>query len=563
MNPALKRILLSRVEYPLDIISNSVLSLGTTRLSRTHTSPLARIHESAASAEADINSDQNGKLSGSQWGSLVGTSGLNPNNLVSNPDFASGTTGWTFGSWWGVVDGKATRSGAVSSTNINQSMTIISGHKYYIRFEASGTPQILISPFEGSYTLRSVGTNSIIFTASGNATSYAMFGYNTVSMTLDNIIVVDLTDKHPEKTATMTDAQLKTWADANISFYSNANAYGSVVYDQSGSEVVNYCPTDEASWEQGTIRAVDGTTEDSLNRIRTKNMIEVEPNTSYTFGSTQGYLSFTFQYTSDDVFITSSDTWKNVPYTLTTSATTAKLKIIFKISDVVEILPSVILSIKPTSVLGSDAGLQLRAKQTTAASQPMAVMSGNLLDGFKFDATDDSLVVAKTPVINDITNLSVMWVGKFNGAGGGNAGRIFDKYSPGLGRYMWIDTVNMCINLRQYFAAASYISWSTPNSSLVYNKNYVIVLIYDNSAKTNDPIMYINGVPQALTKTDSSSSGNPASDAVQDLYIGNRSAGDRGLNGTMKDFIMANGLWTPNTVSRLTQNAFRRHGFTA
>jgi hypothetical protein len=139
-----------------------------------------------------------------------------PTNSVVNSNFANGTTGWTFGSWWSVVDGKATRSGAVSSTNINQPMTIISGHKYYVRFEASGTPQILISPFEGSYTLRSVGANSIIFTASGNASSYAMFGYNTVSMTLDNIIVIDLSDKYSDLVAAMNDTQLKTWCEVNI-----------------------------------------------------------------------------------------------------------------------------------------------------------------------------------------------------------------------------------------------------------------------------------------------------------------------------------------------------------
>jgi hypothetical protein len=168
-------------------------------------------------------------------------------------------------------------------------------------------------------------------------------------------------------------------------------------------------------------------------------------------------------------------------------------------------------------------------------------------------------------VINDITNLSVMWIGKFNGAGGGIAGRIFDKNNGStatLGRYFYIHSTEKCLYFRQFFASG-YVYWNTPINSIVFNKNYVIVITYDNSSNTNDPIIYINGIPQALTKTDNASSGDPATDAAQDLYIGNRSDGARALNSTTKEFHMANGLWTPNDVSRLTQNAFKRHGFTA
>jgi hypothetical protein len=92
---------------------------------------------------------------------------------------------------------------------------------------------------------------------------------------------------------------------------------------------------------------------------------------------------------------------------------------------------------------------------------------------------------------------------------------------------------------------------------------YAIAFVYSNSSNANDPIIYINGIPQALTETESGSSSTPSSDATLDLYIANRSVGDRAGNLTTKDFIMANGLWDANTVSRLTQNAFRRHGFTA
>jgi hypothetical protein len=475
MNPTIRRIILNKPLYPLDIIPNAVLALGTTRLSKSYTGALARMRESVASAESDVNSDQNGKLSGAQWGSLVGTSGYNPNNAVSNGDFASGTT------WWAASNSTLSATNNIltctlgnvvgygGTTASNSTTAIVSINKAYVRVKikilddvcqkigiyfcgsTSGTTMVTVAeqatPANGTqYTISGVVTLGATIT--GNLLAHIRATYanevtaNGKVIEVQQVIAENLTDKYPSQVATMTDAQLKTWADANIPFYSNANAYGSVVYDQSGNA--------------------------------------------------------------------------------------------------------------------------LQAVQTTAANQPMIVMSGNLLDGYKFDETNDGLVVTQTPVINDITNLSVMWVGKFNGSGGGTAGRIFDKSNGApvsLGRYFYIQGSAMCMYYRQFFATGD-IYWNSP-STLVFNKNYVIILVYDNSSNANNPTLYINGIPQALTKTDNASSGAPATDAAQDLYIGNRSAGDRALNGNTKAFIMDDELWTPNTVHRLTQWAFKRFGFTA
>jgi hypothetical protein len=437
------------------------------------------MRESVASAEADVNSDQRGQLSGSQWGSLVGTSGLNPNNAISNGDFPN-TTGWT------PVFATATASDNIYSltgnggsenarTQYTTNLTCVSGDKIFIKFRSRATnsnattlvaylygttggsnysavtpvltpTQNTWYPLSGIVTLTAAFTgfvriapvHSYVDAATANRKVMEIDGTNG-----NGVICVNLTKDYPSQVATMTDAELKTWADANIPFYSNANAYTSVMYDQSGNA--------------------------------------------------------------------------------------------------------------------------LQAVQTTAANQPLIVMSGNLLDGVKFDDVNDSLVVAKTPVINDITNLSVMGTVRFNGAGGSGYGRIFDKSNGTtntLGRFFTMDSGSMRLIFRQYFTSGN-IQWETPNNSVTFNKNYVLCLVYNNSANGNNPIIYINGISRTLTKTDAASSADPSSDATLDLYIGNRASGILAGNNTTKDFIMDNKLWTPNTVSRLTQNAFRRHGFTA
>jgi hypothetical protein len=156
-----------------------------------------------------------------------------------------------------------------------------------------------------------------------------------------------------------------------------------------------------------------------------------------------------------------------------------------------------------------------------------------------------------------------MWVGRFNGVGGVNGVGIFAKSDiSSVGRYNTLDTNNMRWFLRQFFASGN-IFWATANSSFVFNKMYCLILTYDNSSNSNNPILYVNGRVMTLSKTDSSSSGDPTADATQNLYIGNTSANDRAGNLTLKEFRMDNKLWTPNEVSDLTRYAFRRYGFTA
>lgn len=75
-------------------------------------------------------------------------------------------------------------------------------------------------------------------------------------------------------------------------------------------------------------------------------------------------------------------------------------------------------------------------------------------------------------------------------------------------------------------------SWTT-QSSLKLGRWYHIAVTYNENSASNDPIIYIDGIQQTLT--DSNSTGTAVTDAAQDFVIGNRTALDRPFDGFISD----------------------------
>ena len=83
--------------------------------------------------------------------------------------------------------------------------------------------------------------------------------------------------------------------------------------------------------ETGTISSATGQNSDAATRKRSKNYIEVKPNTAYTLSFNTFDNTLVFEYASDKSFIgclPAADTWTTTPYSFTTSSTTKYIRFI-------------------------------------------------------------------------------------------------------------------------------------------------------------------------------------------------------------------------------------------
>lgn len=77
-------------------------------------------------------------------------------------------------------------------------------------------------------------------------------------------------------------------------------------------------------------------------------------------------------------------------------------------------------------------------------------------------------------------------------------------------------------------------SWRTPTNSFPVGEWVHLAAVFDASNTANTPVIYLNGVPASLTKTNNGSGAVLAFDGAS--YLGNRAAGDRALNGLLDEW---------------------------
>ncbi|MBU4480668.1 LamG domain-containing protein, partial [Patescibacteria group bacterium] len=156
-----------------------------------------------------------------------------------------------------------------------------------------------------------------------------------------------------------------------------------------------------------------------------------------------------------------------------------------------------------------------------------------------FDGTDDYITVSDTSPVQNIFDSGgtfEAWIYPASD-GGGSVGRVIDK-TDGTGTEGWMVYVtddngsNAKLGFQQMFA--SYSAWETTSRVLTLGVWNHIVVVYNNSSLTNNPIVYINGSSIALTKS-GSPSGSRGSDAGNNFYLGNRSDGARAFDGQIDD----------------------------
>ena len=162
----------------------------------------------------------------------------------------------------------------------------------------------------------------------------------------------------------------------------------------------------------------------------------------------------------------------------------------------------------------------------------------------EFDGADDDVLVADNTAIQNIFDGGgsiSCWINP-KSDGEADTGRLYDK-----GGVMKVFISNEVpspsgakIRFDQTFSGDNG-NWELTARDILINQWLHIVITYDNSATTNNPIFYINGVAKTVGSGLSElqpPTGTRTTDAGSDLYIGNRNGASRTFDGAIDNVQM-------------------------
>jgi len=163
-------------------------------------------------------------------------------------------------------------------------------------------------------------------------------------------------------------------------------------------------------------------------------------------------------------------------------------------------------------------------------TNPPAWVAGTLGDALEFDGSNDYVDLTSDAELDDVFvgGATVMaWI-EPAGWGENGYGRVFDKSSsPSATGDGWVIRMSVdnggIINFGQGFTGGRGW-WKIPNASISLDTWQHIAIAYDASSTANDPIIYLDGSPIAVTEVDTPS-GTLRSDASINLRLGNYAGG--------------------------------------
>ena len=132
------------------------------------------------------------------------------------------------------------------------------------------------------------------------------------------------------------------------------------------------------------------------------------------------------------------------------------------------------------------------------------------------------------------------------GAGGGGAPRIFDN----LAEQINFNEASSLLSYSRDFSTTDG-AWSTPAAGLgtALDTKFVLAIAYDASSRFNNPAIYLNGSPVAVT-TNTTPVGVVLAGSTA-YSLGNRAAGDRAWNGLISDFYVFDSILTDREIAEL------------
>lgn len=121
--------------------------------------------------------------------------------------------------------------------------------------------------------------------------------------------------------------------------------------------------------------------------------------------------------------------------------------------------------------------------------------------------------------------------------GGTTTPRLFDKYyGANVEKLIYFQTDLKTMTFIHYFSN-SYGVWRI-DDSFTYDTWHHLVITYNNSSISNDPVVYIDGLSKSVFE-DISPDGT-ASTTTDSFVFGNRPAGDRPLDGKIDEVMIYN-----------------------
>jgi len=183
--------------------------------------------------------------------------------------------------------------------------------------------------------------------------------------------------------------------------------------------------------------------------------------------------------------------------------------------------------------------------QTTPANRPLLDTTG--IGGYyalEFDGSNDALSRAEDVI--GVGNVTVLFVIKPRGVGGGGIGRVIDNHAAFL--VMYNDTgKQMQISSNGGLSVASSAA-----NSILFNNSHIVAVTRTSAGIAN---VYVDA---ALSGNANQNTGSPAAGTA--TYSGNRAAGDRAFNGFIGDILIFQRILTLPEIQMVSRYLGLKYG---
>jgi hypothetical protein len=170
-----------------------------------------------------------------------------------------------------------------------------------------------------------------------------------------------------------------------------------------------------------------------------------------------------------------------------------------------------------------------------------------------FAAGTDADTYVTNAAVNGLTDITIEFLVKQNGAGGGALGRIIKKGAANTRFNAFTDDANTWLRFVTFWSTNDG-DWRTQTGSFPTGVWVHVVIAYSFSSTSNVPTIWFNRVPQTLT-TNFTPTGTAPTDTTS-LIIANREDTLRGFNGDISHVRMWNRMLRQDEVTQLYADPF-------